>query len=288
MDIQQLRGWADIADRALVISIVVALLAVVAVAVSAFFSVRFAGAIRVEENAAFDRYRKEWGRHAADLQEGAAQATARIAELEKAAVDADQRAAQAGKESASAHERVVLSELEVTKARARIAALEKLVGEARSRPPESEKTESQAAAPAAQPEAKPIGPERQKSRIAESLAKFAGAKAAIYTLEEAPEAADVGSSINAILADAGWSSETWRWAGVSGILGVVVLVRTAADPATDATASGLVDALRSDGFNAAKATWPADWRRVRGTLHGPQTPGPADAPIRIVIGAKAK
>ena len=32
----------------------------------------------------------------------------------------------------------------------------------------------------------------------------------------------------------------------------------------------------------------ADWRRFRGALDGPQTPGPTEAPIRIVIGAKPR
>jgi hypothetical protein len=46
--------------------------------------------------------------------------------------------------------------------------------------------------------------------------------------------------------------------------------------------------LRSAGFNAAKGDWPADWRRYRGTLNGPQMPGPTEALIRIVIGKKAR
>ena len=32
----------------------------------------------------------------------------------------------------------------------------------------------------------------------------------------------------------------------------------------------------------------ATLRRVRGTLNGPQTPGPTEAPIRIVVGSKAR
>jgi hypothetical protein len=49
-----------------------------------------------------------------------------------------------------------------------------------------------------------------------------------------------------------------------------------------------VEALRSAGFNVTKGDWPADWRRARGMLDGPQTPGPTEAPIRIVIGAKPR
>ena len=71
-------------------------------------------------------------------------------------------------------------------------------------------------------------------------------------------------------------------------MGVVVLIKDGSDPATDEAASAILEALRSAGFNAAKGNWPADWRRFRGTLNGPQSPGPTEAPIRIVIGARAR
>jgi hypothetical protein len=288
MDIQQLRGWADVADKALMASVIVALLGVLAVGVSAFFSVRFAGALRAQENEVYDRLRTQWSRHAAQLEEGAAQATARIVELERAVTDADQRATRASTESASAQERAALLEREAGEARQRVAALEKRMEEQGERPPQPGKAEAGAATPT-EPESKPADETRKKTKIAEGLAKHAGAKAAIYVIEEAPDAADAGASINSILADAGWASASWRWTGVNGILGVVVLVRSGSDPAVDDAASGLVDALRSDGFNAAKANWPADWKRFRGTLsHGPLTPAPTDAPIRIVVGSRAR
>ena len=288
MDIQQLRGWADVADKALMVSVIVALLAVLAVGVSAFFSVRLAGALRSQENEVFDRFRIQWSRHAEQLQEGAAQAAAQIAELERAVGDADQRAAWADKESASAQERTAVLEREAGEARQRVAALEKRVEEHGPPPPLSGKSEADTA-PAAVPEGKATDGTGQKTKIVESLAKHAGAKAAVYVIEEAPDAADAGSSISTILSDAGWAPATWRWSGVGGILGVVVLVRSDSDPAVDEAASGLVEALRSEGFNAAKANWPADWRRFRGTLsQGPLTPAPTDAPIRIVVGSRAR
>ena len=58
--------------------------------------------------------------------------------------------------------------------------------------------------------------------------------------------------------------------------------------ATEAAAQGLLEALQAAGFNVAKGHWPADWRRFKGNLHGPQSPAPTDAPIRIVIGNKAR
>ena len=71
-------------------------------------------------------------------------------------------------------------------------------------------------------------------------------------------------------------------------MGVVVLTKEGVDPAADQAAAGVVDAFRSAGFNAAKANWPADWHRYRGTLSGPQSPTPTEAPIRLVIGARSR
>jgi hypothetical protein len=72
--------------------------------------------------------------------------------------------------------------------------------------------------------------------------------------------------------------------------GVVVLTKEGINPSMDQAAVATVDILRSAGFNAVKANWPtdADWRRFRGTLSGPPTPDPTEAPIRVVIGARAQ
>jgi hypothetical protein len=128
----------------------------------------------------------------------------------------------------------------------------------------------------------------QPSPIVSSLRKYAGTKAAVFVLDQVSDAPVAGSTISAYLGDAGWAAQTWKWTGVAGILGVVVLIKEGSDPATVEAASTLVEALRSTGFNATKGDWPADWRRFRGALDGPQTPGPTEAPIRIVIGAKPR
>ena len=110
----------------------------------------------------------------------------------------------------------------------------------------------------------------------------------MFVLDQVSDARSAGASVSATLGDAGWVSQTWTWTGVAGILGVVVLVKEGSDAATVEAASALVEALRSSGFNATKGDWPADWRRFRGALDGPQTPGPTEAPIRIVVGAKPR
>jgi outer membrane biosynthesis protein TonB len=130
--------------------------------------------------------------------------------------------------------------------------------------------------------------EEPPSPIVAALRKYAGTKAAVYVLDEAPDAPAQGAMISGYLNEAGWAPLTWTWTGVGGIVGVVVLIKDGSDQPTDAAASAVMDALRSAGFNVAKGNWPADWRRFRGTLNGPQTPAPTDAPIRIVIGSKAR
>ena len=128
----------------------------------------------------------------------------------------------------------------------------------------------------------------EPSPIVASLKKYAGTKAAVYVLDEASDAPALAAAISGYLSDAGWAPLTWTWTGVGGIVGVAVLIKDGSDPVTDEAASAVLDALRSAGFNAAKGNWPADWRRFRGTLNGPQTPGPTEAPIRIVVGSKAR
>jgi hypothetical protein len=121
-----------------------------------------------------------------------------------------------------------------------------------------------------------------------SLQRFTGTPAAIFLLGQISDAPAIGAKISTDLSQAGWLPQTWTWGGVAGIYGVVVLVREGSDPATHEAAAALVDALGAAGFNASKGDWPANWGRFRGTLNGPQTPGPTDAAIRIVVGEKAR
>jgi hypothetical protein len=288
MDIDHLRGWAEFMDRAMIISLIAVIISAAALGVTTWLSIKFSGAVRAHESAAFDRYKAEMGRHAAQLEEETAAARERTAQLEQSAADANERAAR---ESATANERTVALENDAALARKRVVDLEKAVEGASARAAEPGREAAAETARRADgqgaPERTAANRDEQPSQIVASLRKYAGTKAAVYVLEEAPDAAAVGSTIAGFLTDAGWAPLTWTWSGVSGILGVVVLIKEGSDPATDEAASGVLDTLRSAGFNAAKGNWPADWRRFRGTLNGPQTPGPTEAPIRIVIGAKA-
>jgi hypothetical protein len=292
MDIEQLRGWATFMDRAMVVSLVATIVAVAALGITTWLSFRFSGAVRAHEYAAIHRYKVEMGKHAADLEQEVSRARERTLELEQAASAADARAAQATRETAAAAEKARTAEVDAEEVRKRVAELGKQVREAAARAPEPAPAVAVEAPPPAKPEVTPesVAPSREAepSPIVASLKKYAGTKAAVYVLDEAPDAPAVAATISGTLSDAGWAPLTWTWTGVGGIVGAVVLIKDGSDPATDEAASALLDALRSAGFNAAKGNWPADWRRFRGTLNGPQSPGPTEAPIRIVVGARAR
>jgi hypothetical protein len=294
MDIEQLRGWATFMDRAVVASLIATLVAGAALGITTWLSFRFSGAVFAHEYAAIHLYKVEVGQHIADLKKEVSRARERAYEFEQAAAEASARAAQAERESATGNEKARTAEVGVEDVRKRIAELlskatapnpaTRIVA-AEPPPPETkDELASESDTPSAAAPPLPTPP----SAIVASLKKYAGTKAAVYVLDEASDAPAVGAAISGYLGDAGWAPLTWTWTGVSGILGVVVLIKDGNDPVTDEAASAVFDALRSAGFNAAKGNWPADWRRFRGTLNGPQTPGPTEAPIRIVVGSKAR
>jgi hypothetical protein len=294
MDIEQLRGWATFMDRAMVASLIATIVAVAALGVTTWLSFRFGGAVRAHEYAAIHRYKVEMGKHAAELEQEVSRSRERTLELEQAASSADARAAQAARETAAAAEKARTAEIDAEEVRKRVAELGKQVREAAARAPDpapAPVVEAETPPPARQevaPESAAPSREAEPSPIVASLKRYAGTKAAVYVLDEAPDAPAVAATISGYLGDAGWAPLTWTWTGVGGIVGVVVLIKDGSDPATDEAASAILEALRSAGFNAAKGNWPADWRRFRGTLNGPQSPGPTEAPIRIVVGARAR
>lgn len=310
MDIDQLRGWASIMDKAMIASLVATLLAVTALGITTFLSFRYSGAIRAHEQAALDRY-KDVESQAATLERAIAterdrtaklerevslardQATAlaqeaekareRATALEQAARDATERAAHAPPESRASTENARPPLFDAAEIRRRLADLGKLVRDATTRTPEP------VPAPGQQPEKAPeSAPIAAPSPFVASLQKFAGTQAAIFVLGQISDAPAIGATLSADLGEAGWLPQTWTWGGVAGIYGVVVLVRDGSDPVVHEAAIVLVEALSSAGFNATKGDWPANWGRFRGTLNGPQTPSPTDAAIRIVIGEKAR
>ena len=229
---------------------------------------------------------------AVTLEQEATAARERAVAFEQAAREATEQAARAARESAATSEKARTPLFDAAEIQQRLADLGKLVREATTRavdPNRGSATETpRPVLGEGTPESAAASRNGQPSPIVSSLRKYAGTKAAVFVLDQVPDAPATGSTISAYLGDAGWAPQTWKWTGVAGILGVVVLIKEGSDPATVEAASTLVEALRSAGFNAAKGDWPADWRRFRGALDGPQTPGPTEAAIRIVIGAKPR
>ena len=324
MDIDQLRGWAAFMDRAMIVSLIATIMAVTALGITTWLSFRFSGAVRAHEHAVIDRY-KGMESHSVQVEQDVAAARERAAALEQevstargravaleqeastareraaafeqAAREANERAAQAANEraageSAAASEKARTPRFDTAEIKQRLADLGKLVREATARavdPTQGSATETPRPVQGeGTPESAAASRDGQPSPIVSSLRKYAGTKAAVFVLDQVSDAPVTGSTISAYLSDAGWAPQTWKWTGVAGILGVVVLIKEGSDPATYEAASTLVEALRSTDFNATKGDWPADWRRFRGALNGPQTPGPTEAPIRIVIGAKPR
>lgn len=221
---------------------------------------------------------------AAALEQDAATARERAVAFEQAARDANERAARSNRESATPTEKARAPQFDAAEIQQRLADLGKLVREAAARSAETPPAAVAQAAPASATATR----DEPSSPLVASLRKYAGARAAIFVVQPITDAQAVGEAISAGLGEAGWLPGTWTWTGIAGIFGVVVLVKDGSDTATNEAGSALVEALRSAGFNATKGDWPANWSRARGMLDGPQTPGPTEAPIRIVIGAKPR
>jgi hypothetical protein len=328
MDIDQLRGWASIMDRAMIASLIVTILAVAALGITTFLSFRYSGAVRAHEQSTLDRYRGLESLAAQHEREASA-AREQVTTLERQIAAARDRTARLEREVSAARDRAAALALDADLVRERAAASEKAAHEATERvaqAPPAGKVASDTARPplfdaaeirrrladlgkmvkdAATRAPEPIaGPAPEPTPAATpqtvavpapplppfvaSLQRYAGTPAAIFLLGQISDAPAIGMTISADLGQAGWAPQTWTWGGVAGIFGVVVLVRDGSDPATHEAAAALVDALAAAGFNASKGDWPANWGRFRGTLNGPQTPSPTDAAIRIVVGEKAR
>ena len=267
MEVHHFRSWVELADKATIIALTVAAVAILAAGASTWISYTYNRALEARADQMPD-----WHTANAQLEKELALLQERSDQLGKALAESDARTAADRKQVAELEKTV-----EATAARA--ADLEQVVM--------IKATDTDRSRVAATKESD--GGDGKRLQLVDNLQKFAGTKAAILSVDDAPESAKVGSSINALLTEAGWVSAKWRWAGVSGMTGIVVLTKEGIDPSIDQVAMAAVGVMRSAGFNAVKASWPidADWRRFRGTLSGPNSPAPTEAPIRIVVGARA-
>ncbi len=139
MDIDQLRGWASLMDRAMMASLVATILAVVALGITTFLSLRYSGAVRAHEQAALGRY-KGMESQAAQLEREASAAREQAASLEQEIATARDRTAMLEQEVSVAREQAAARLQEAAMARERAMAFEKAAREATERaaraPPE--------------------------------------------------------------------------------------------------------------------------------------------------------
>ncbi|MBS0524529.1 MAG: hypothetical protein JSS04_12955 [Proteobacteria bacterium] len=313
-------------DRAVIASLIATIVAVSALGITTWLSFRFSSAVRAHEQAVLDQYKGVEG-HSEQLERDVATARQRMSTLEQevatarqraaalerqvtaarqqaatieqeasaarqraeaygqAAREANERAARANRETAAATAKERALELDAAEIRQRLADLGQQVRKAAE---QATKPAEQATKAGSPPDSAAPGGDKPASLVVESLRKYAGTKAALFVVDQVADAPAAGAAIATDLSEAGWEPQTWKWTGVAGILGVVVLVKEGSDVVTNEAASTLVEQLRANAFSAAKGDWPADWRRYRGTLDGPQTPAPTEAPIRIVIGVKPR
>ncbi|MFZ5783738.1 MAG: hypothetical protein ACOY4R_26365 [Pseudomonadota bacterium] len=130
MDIDQLRAWAAFADKAMIASLIVTVVAVVALGVSAWLSSRFNGAVRAHELSALERDSES---QSAQLEQEVSMARARAAALEQEVSTARGRATSLEQEVSTTRGRTAALEQEVSAARERLVALERDAAAARER-----------------------------------------------------------------------------------------------------------------------------------------------------------
>lgn len=132
MDIDQLRGWASIMDKAMIASLVVTLLAVSALGITTFLSFRYSGAVRAHEQSTLDRYR-DLESEAAQRERDASAAREQAAALERAIATERDRTAKLEREVSLARDQATALAQEAEKARERAAAFEQAAREATER-----------------------------------------------------------------------------------------------------------------------------------------------------------
>jgi Zn-ribbon protein, possibly nucleic acid-binding len=285
MDIDQLRGWAAFMDRAMIVSLIATIMAVAALGITTWLSFRYSGAVRAHEHALVDRY-KGMESHSVQVEQDVAAARERAAALEQevstargravaleqeastareravafeqAAREATEQAARAARESAADSEKARTPRFDAAEIKQRLADLGKLVREATARavdPTQGNATETPRRVQGeVTPGSAAVSRDGQPSPIVSSLRKYAGTKAAVFVIDQISDAPVTGSTISAYLSDAGWAPQTWKWTGVAGIFGVVVLIKEGSDPRRLRPRPPSWRPLRSTGFNGRRET----------------------------------
>jgi hypothetical protein len=132
MDIDQLRGWAALMDKAMIASLIATILAVVALGITTWQSFKYGAAVRAHEQATVDRY-KGIESQSGQLAQDVAAARDRAAALEREVSSAQGRTAALEQEMSAARERAVALEQQASAARERAVAFEQAARDANER-----------------------------------------------------------------------------------------------------------------------------------------------------------
>ncbi len=150
MDIDQLRGWASIMDRAMIVSLVATILAVSALGITTFLSFRYGSAVRAHEQSALDHY-KGLESQAAQHEREASAAREKLAALEREIATAQGRAATLEQEVSLARTQAATLADQADRARERAAAFEQAAREATERAARAPRESAPAPEPARNP-----------------------------------------------------------------------------------------------------------------------------------------
>lgn len=132
MDIDQLRGWAALMDKAMIASLIATILAVAALGITTWQSFKYGAAVRAHEQAAVDRY-KGIESQSGQLAQDVVAARDRAAALEQEVSSARGRTAALEQEMSAARERAVALEQQASAARERAVAFEQAARDANER-----------------------------------------------------------------------------------------------------------------------------------------------------------
>jgi len=132
MDINEIRGWAAFMDRAVIASLVATVVAVSALGVTTWLSLRFSGALRAHEQAVLAGYKGAEG-HSVQLERDVATARERVSTLEQEVATARTQAAALEQQVTAARQQAATIEQEASAARDRAEAYGQAAREANER-----------------------------------------------------------------------------------------------------------------------------------------------------------
>jgi len=130
-----------------------------------------------------------------------------------------------------------------------------------------------------------LSPE-QLAALGVAMSKYPGIALDIFLVGDSADMAPLVASLaNTLLQFAKWQTMAWTWTGVAGVAGATILTKPDASETNIAAANALAEALKGTDLSAERQSWPEDWAKFGGMLHGPEFSA-ARSEIRLVIGPK--